>query len=157
MVMISSLHLRERSGSPSRKLLLIDGYNLAWQLLEGVEVMTECGFSQRMEPLRNRIAFLADRLCHQYPRWRAVIVFDGPTFKRERHSGFTDIVYSGGNGLHRADHWILSQLRQLKSETNGSHDYVVTDDKGLARQVLLSGDKVLTTEQFLMLVGRPAA
>jgi predicted RNA-binding protein with PIN domain len=128
-------------------LLLIDGYNLLHACFQPFPDDAESGQKARDELTSALVRIFGSRQnCH------ARLYFDGPVRESFRASDQVQVVYSGLTGDNRADRAILEDLQLGYREGTVTPRCVVSDDQGLAREVLALKAGTMQTLEFAVLL-----
>ncbi len=129
-------------------ILLIDAHNTLFALQCRYRLPTE----RRWPTAQARDWLVRDiaGLLAQMPNIRAYIVFDGPERSESTASENVQVIYSGGEGEHRADGVLVDQARFLASA--GAENVIIfTNDGELAGLASRHGAKSLPPTALLPL------
>lgn len=121
--------LRQAIAGRIPAILLIDAHNALFALQSRYRLPGEHRWptAQAREWLvRDVAAALADS-----PNIRAYVVFDGPEFSQSLAADNVNVIYSGGEGEHRADGVLVDQARFL-SDAGAENMLIATNDGELA-------------------------
>jgi hypothetical protein len=129
---------------------LLDGHNILYALRQAfIEQLVDGhpGTAAREE--------LAERLRRAFarPGPAVFLYYDGGEAHAESRSAQLQVIYSGGDGEHRADRAILGHLRQLAESAPVAPVVVVTRDIALARRARKRGASIMAPEEFAELSG----
>ncbi|MEI7901452.1 MAG: hypothetical protein WCK89_14475 [bacterium] len=110
-------------------ILFIDGHNVLFGL--PARYMPARGTALPDADKRKKLADDIVRITAPNPAIRAWIVFDGPTRSDAQASPNVRVIYSGGEGEHRADGVILDNLRFFKSSSPDTPVFLASNDNDL--------------------------
>lgn len=132
--------------------LFLDGHNI----LNGLgRYKLRRGTAKTHEDARKMLERDIRTLLETLPMVYAHLVWDGPTMSRYTISDNVEGFYSGGEGEHRADRFILEQMRYC-----AAHDAIamvlVTDDMGFAGEAMRLGAKGCRLHDFGAFLNGPA-
>ena len=127
-------------------ILLVDAHNVLFALQSRYRLPNE----HRWPTAQTRQWLVDDMvgLLSQTPNVRAYVVFDGPTRSDSTASHNVLVVYSGGEGEHRADGVLVDQARFL-AEAGARNLLIVTNDGELAGNASRHGAKCLAPTHLL--------
>jgi predicted RNA-binding protein with PIN domain len=128
-------------------LLLVDGYNVLHEHFHPFQEDDKPGRKERDE-LTNALV----RIFGSRQKCRARLYFDGPVRESFQASDQVRVVYSGLTGDNRADRAILEDLQAGHREAAATPRCVVSDDQGLAREVLALKAGTMQTLEFAVLL-----
>lgn len=140
-----------RGAAPA--MLFLDGHNI----LNGIgRYRQRRGMALTHEAARLRVERDAASLLRNLPMVFAHLVWDGTEASEHAASDNVAVHYSGGQGEHRADRYILDQLRFYRERFE--HPLiVVTDDNGFAGEARKLGADVCRLHDFEAFLNGPPA
>ncbi len=134
-------------------LLFLDGHNI----LNGLNRYRQRrGTALSHEEARKRVEHDVRQLLMNLPLIVAHLVWDGLEMSDYNVSDNVKAHYSGGEGEHRADNYILDQLRYYR-EHEQLPMVVVTDDNGFAGEAARLGAAVCRLHDFEAFINGPPA
>lgn len=121
--------LRRAMAGKTPAILLIDAHNSLFALQGRYRLPGE----HTWPTAQAREWFVSDvaLALRESPNVRAYIVFDGPRYSQATKSGNVTVIYSGGEGEHRAD-GVLVDLAHFLDDSGSSGILIVTNDGELA-------------------------
>ena len=137
-------------GGGERMALLIDGHNVLFLLDDLFSPYYE--EDQPRARARERLVGLVVRLTGRHPECDTMVFFDGPKETHVTAGSTVKVVYSGGQGDHRADDAIVQQLKYYRGERHPRPRVVVTDDLELRRRARDTGASVMPVRQLGVLL-----
>ncbi len=134
-------------------MLFLDGHNI----LNGIgRYRQRRGVALTHEDARRRVERDAAKLLCNLPMTFAHLVWDGTEMSEHAAADNVSVHYSGGQGEHRADRYILDQLRFYRERFE--HPLiVVTDDNGFAGEAQKLGAAVCRLHDFEAFLNGPPA
>lgn len=138
--------LRNAMAGKVPAVLLVDAHNTLFALQGRYRIPGEHHW-----PTAQAREWLADDIAaalRESPNVRAYVVFDGPRYSQATKSGNVTIVYSGGEGEHRAD-GVLVDLARFLQETDEKGVLIVTNDGELAGLASRHGARNLAPTDLL--------
>lgn len=137
--------LRDALRGQSPMMLFLDGHNI----LNGLgRYRQRLGSAKSHEKMRERVQKDVVNLILHLPMCMAHLVWDGPTMQTSSLSENVQCHYSGGEGEHRADRYILDQLKFYREVQMDIPVILVTDDNGFAGEARRLGAKVCRLQDF---------
>lgn len=127
-------------------VLLLDGHNVLFGMPSRYNPAT--GHSMKESEKRNALIKDVRRLVEKTPSLRAWLVFDGKDTAANSESLNLRIMYSGGDGMHRADRVLLDALRFFKSSDPLLPVVLVSNDKDLRKAARKAGAEVMAVLDF---------
>jgi len=110
-------------------ILLLDGHNVLFGLPSRYNPAR--GSSLTEAEKRQRLTRDVVRLAAPNPALRAWVVFDGPTRQDTQAAPNVRVIYSGGQGEHRADGVLLDNIRFFTSASPDTPVLLVSNDQDL--------------------------
>ena len=137
----------------SEKLILFcDGHNI----LNGLaRYKQRRGDALPHEEARKRVERDLALLVRDLPLVYAYLVWDGPKPDTQTGSDNLTVHYSGGEGEHRADTFILKQLEFCKASGTATPIVLVTDDNGFAGEARKLGANICRLHDFEAFLNAP--
>ncbi len=132
-------------------ILFLDGHNI----LNGLgRYKQRRGTAITHEEARERVTADVSRLFRDYPQVAIHLVWDGA--QRTTHNASDNVIvhFSGGEGEHRADRYILDQLAYTRKQTD-LPIVLVTDDNGFAGEALKLGAAICKLHDFAAFLNTP--
>lgn len=126
-------------------ILLIDGHNVLFGL-QGRYQPPQGGLSLHAGT-RERLVFDVVRLVSGRPTCRAWIVFDGPTRSESAPAPNVRVLYSGGEGEHRADGLLIDTIRFFRASEE-IPIVLVSNDNALGQEARRLGAGTLSALAF---------
>jgi hypothetical protein len=126
-------------------ILLIDGHNVLFGL-QGRYQPPQGGLSIHAGT-RDRLVFDVVRLVGGHPTCRAWIVFDGPTRSESTPAPNVRVLYSGGEGEHRADGLLIDTIRFFRA-SDEIPIVLVSNDNALGQEARRLGAGTLSALAF---------
>lgn len=134
-------------------MLFLDGHNI----LNGIgRYRQRRGVALTHEEARKRVERDAAKLLRNLPMTFAHLVWDGAEISEHAASDNVTVHYSGGQGEHRADHYILDLLRYHRGKAD-LPCVVVTDDNGFAGEAVRLGAAVCRLHDYEAFLNGPPA
>jgi hypothetical protein len=127
-------------------VLLLDGHNVLFGLQ--ARYMPPRGKAVPDREKREKLVSDVVRITHPNPAMRAITLFDGATRSDSNPSPNVRVIYSGGEGEHRADKVLIDQIRFLKSVDADAAVLLVSNDKDLCREARRLGAKDIAVADF---------
>ena len=148
---VSSLYrLKQHLHDNTPVLWMLDGYNVLFQLPELFNTLDEDG--KPTEASRRALSDMMIEMTKTSPKVSVRLYFDGPKYAEYRASDNILVIYSGGEGDHRADDVICRDL-EYQCETNPKMPTVLTtDDRDLRQRVEHLGADAIWVNEFYALV-----
>lgn len=137
--------VRRALGGNGPAVLLIDGHNVLFGL-QGRYQPPQGGLSLHAGT-RDRLVFDVVRLVSGRPTCRAWIVFDGPTRSETTPAPNVRVLYSGGEGEHRADGLLLDSIRYFRA-SDEIPIVLVSNDNALGQEARRLGAGILSALAF---------
>ena len=112
--------------------LLIDGHNTLFALQSRYALPQDHHF-----PSREARQWLLDdivQMASQSPSCRVILGYDGPEHTDREIIPNVRMIYSGGEGEHRADGVLLDEARCIVQNGEKTHLLLVTNDRDLAKE-----------------------
>jgi hypothetical protein len=131
-------------------LLLLDGHNLLFGLPDIYGAYYEEGCPRRKA--RERLISNTGTLARNRDKLQVRVCFDGPEANVLKTGRNVEVHYSGGNGTHRAEELIVSNLQFKDLQSLDQKVYVVTDDRELRRRILQTGASFVPNDVFAVLL-----
>jgi hypothetical protein len=138
----------------------LDGHNVLFGLddLFGYDPETGAPGQKARDALVTAMKAFVD----EAPKCEVTVFFDSPEHGEHRASKNVKVIFSGGEGEHRADRAILSYLEYVCREMSAMPRVLVTNDRDLARQARELNTDIMRLEEFAALLqeadtGRSAA
>jgi hypothetical protein len=131
-------------------MIAIDGYNV---LLVGREAFES--FLEDSQPRQKARQELVDRVrlaLGESPACEARVYFDAPKVAAMSETPSIRVVFSGGQGVHRADQVILAELEYERKERPARALFLVSDDNELRRNAKLLGVDCVAVAEFVAFV-----
>ncbi len=127
-------------------ILLLDGHNV----LFGLQARYMPPRGQAVPDRQKRDNLIGDvvRITQPNPALRAVVLFDGPTRSDLSPSPNVRVIYSGGEGEHRADKVLVDQVRFFRSAAPDTTVLLVSNDNELCRESRRLGAQDLSVVDF---------
>lgn len=132
-------------------LLLLDGYNVILSLPDiygGVNPDKSPG-----EEVRSMLTAQLQRIAASSPACEIRIYFDGPVSGARSISGNVKVIFSGGEGDHRADRAICDDLDYECRERSAMTRILITSDRELGSNAAQRGAQVVRVNEFAELLG----
>jgi hypothetical protein len=98
--------------------------------------------------MRERVQKDVIALLHHLPLSVAHLVWDGPKMETFTLSDNVNGHYSGGEGEHKADHYILDQIKYYREKQVDIPCVLVTDDNDFGGSARRLGAKVCRLHDF---------
>lgn len=134
-------------------MLFLDGHNI----LNGIgRYRQRRGVPLTHEEARKRVERDAAKLLNNLPQTFGHVVWDGAEMSQHNISDNVLVHYSGGQGEHRADNYILDQLRYYRGQTD-IPIMLVTDDNGFAGEARKLGAAVCRLHDYEAFLNGPPA
>jgi hypothetical protein len=126
-------------------MLFLDGHNI----LNGLgRYRQRRGKANTHEKMRERVQKDVIALLHHLPLSVAHLVWDGPKMETFTLSDNVNGHYSGGEGEHKADHYILDQIKYYREKQVDIPCVLVTDDNDFGGSARRLGAKVCRLHDF---------
>ncbi len=132
-------------------VLLVDGHNLLFSLQ--ARYLQPQRKNRPDAQARDKLVQDLLRMAHLRPSCRVIVVFDGPEYSLRTPAPNVSVIYSGGQGEHRADKTIIEYAGFLARES-GTELLLTTNDNELARQAGATGTQCLMPTDLLPLLSR---
>lgn len=142
--------LRQALAGPAPVLLMIDGHNVLHDLADLFPGAGEKGGPG--QAARQRLAELVAALAAPAAGAEVRLYFDGPERSETTLSRQARVIYSGGEGEHRADRALLADLEFARGRDPAPPAFAVTADGDLARQARALGAALLHPQAFAVLL-----
>ncbi len=134
-------------------MLFLDGHNI----LNGIgRYRLRRGVARSHEEARAGVEHDIAQLLRHLPQTFAHVVWDGINLSQHDVADNVMVHYSGGEGEHRADRYILDQLRYYR-DTFPYPRILITDDNGFAGEALKLGASVCRLHDFEAFLNGPPA
>lgn len=133
--------LRHALAEGTPLLWLIDGHNI---LGRQPELFGSIGNADA----RAALAEFAVERVRNAPACELRLYFDGPEYTEHQPAPNARIIYSGGEGKHRADQLICGYLEFARKRETRTPALLATDDHELRRQARKLGASIMTTNDF---------
>lgn len=134
-------------------MLFLDGHNV----LNGIgRYRQRRGVPLTHEEARTRVERDTAKLLCNLPQTFGHVVWDGAEMTQHAAADNVLVHYSGGEGEHRADRYILDQLRFYRERTDIPL-LLVTDDNGFAGEALRLGAAVCRLHDYEAFLNGPPA
>lgn len=134
-------------------MLFLDGHNV----LNGIgRYRQRRGMPLTHEEARTRVERDAAKLLCNLPQTFGHVVWDGAEMSQHAAADNVLVHYSGGQGEHRADRYILDQLRFYRERTDVPL-VLVTDDNGFAGEAQRLGAAVCRLHDYEAFLNGPPA
>ncbi len=127
-------------------VLLLDGHNVLFGLQ--ARYMPPRGKAVPDREKREKLVSDVVRITAPNPAMRAITLFDGHTRSDSNPSPNVRVIYSGGEGEHRADKVLIDQIRFLKSVDADAAVLLVSNDNDLCREARRLGAKDIAVADF---------
>ncbi|MDO4527296.1 MAG: hypothetical protein Q4C03_00715 [bacterium] len=126
-------------------MLFLDGHNI----LNGLgRYRQRRGTANSHEKMRDRVQKDIVTLLRHLPMTIGHLVWDGPTLQTSSLSDNVQCHYSGGVGEHRADRYILDQLKYYRDTNAAIPCVLVTDDNDFGGEARRLGARVCRLHDF---------
>jgi hypothetical protein len=137
--------LRDALRGRGAMMLFLDGHNI----LNGLgRYRQRRGKANTHEKMRERVQKDVIALLHHLPLSVAHLVWDGPKMETFTLSDNVNGHYSGGEGEHKADHYILDQIKYYREKQVDIPCVLVTDDNDFGGSARRLGAKVCRLHDF---------
>ncbi len=132
-------------------ILFLDGHNI----LNGLgRYKQRRGTAITHEEARQKVAIDVSRLFRDYPQVAIHLVWDGTQSATHNASDNVIVHFSGGEGEHRADRYILDQIAYTRKQSE-LPIVLVTDDNGFAGEALKLGAAICKLHDFAAFLNTP--
>ncbi len=127
-------------------LWLLDGHNILFLLPEMFGTFDEEGIPTASSRLA--LSNLLVRLTRDAPECQVQLFYDGPEYNEIQAAPNVKVVYSGGEGDHRADDAICSVLEYQCYQANNIPFLLTSDDRELRLRAERLGSHLMTINEF---------
>ena len=127
-------------------ILLLDGHNVLFGLQ--ARYMPPRGKAVPDKQKRQNLIDDVVRITRPNPALRAIVLFDGDTRSDSNPGPNVRVIYSGGEGEHRADRVIIDQIRFFKTNDPDANVLLVSNDNDLCKEARRLGAKDLAVLDF---------
>lgn len=129
---------------------VLDGHNVLFGLDDLFGYDAESGAPG--QEARDRLVTSMKAFVKEAPNCQVTVFFDSPEHDEHRASENVKVIFSGGEGEHRADHAILSYLEYVCRAMSAMPRVLVTNDRDLARQAGELNTDIMRLEEFAALL-----
>ncbi len=141
--------LKRAIADNSDMLWLLDGHNILFLLPDMFGTVNEDG--KHIKSSRLALSDFLVQLTKDAPACRVQLFFDGPEYNEIQVSSNVKVVYSGGEGDHRADDAICSVFEYQCYQSNNVPFLLTTDDKELSLRAERLGSYLMNINEFFAL------
>ncbi len=132
-------------------ILFLDGHNI----LNGLgRYKQRRGTAITHEEARQKVLVDVSRLFRDYPQVAIHLVWDGAQSSTHNASDNLIVHFSGGEGEHRADRYILDQIAYTRKQSD-LPIALVTDDNGFAGEAIKLGAAICKLHDFAAFLNTP--
>ena len=128
----------------------LDGHNILFGLPELFGTLDAAG--KPTEESRYKLSESLVSLVAAADRCQVRLYYDGPEHSEYSPSGSVKVIYSGGEGAHRADDAICSDMEWLCEKASNIPFFITTDDRDLRSQASsLTANPLYVEDLYILL------
>jgi hypothetical protein len=141
--------IRKAIADNSNILWFLDGHNVLFGLPDLFGTLDDNG--NHTEDSRKKLSDFLVQLVVNAPNCRIELFFDSPQHRVIQTSPNVSVIYSGGEGDHKADNAICDALERHCAESQNRDFVLTTDDKELQKRAGRLCAEIMNTHQFYIL------
>jgi len=142
--------LKESIANNREMIWFLDGHNILFGLPELFGTLDAAG--KPTEESRYKLSEALVALSKDADNCLIRLYYDGPEHSEYSPAGNVKVIYSGGEGDHRADRVICSDMEYLCSKASSVPFFITTDDRGLRAQAThLSANPLYVEDLYILL------